>query len=149
MLHRQDSTTRCLQLELPESQEFFEGAGDYLAGGVQFFIDTVDIFRESYPEAINADGKLIRGDDENIVAVRGGGFEPELFPDPDAIDNLVSVIDTQRFILLCGTYTYMDEFRERQDKLESEFRQVMGRDEPVEEPGEIEVGGTTTLRPRV
>ncbi len=102
---------------------------------MQFFIDTEEIFGESYPEAANWDGQLIRGDDGDIVAIhKEDRFELELVLDPDTIENLIPVIDTQRFLLLCDTYTYMDEFRERQDKLESGLRQVMGLDEPAEEP---------------
>nr|AAU83234.1 hypothetical protein GZ27A8_54 [uncultured archaeon GZfos27A8] len=120
-------------------KEFFEGAGDRLADGVQFFVDTGELFGESYPESVNADGQLIRGDDGDIVAVhKEDGFELELVLDPDTIENLIAVIDTQRFILLCDTYTYLDEFRERQDKLESGLRQVMGLDEPEEKSKEPE-----------
>lgn len=65
--------------DLDVLKEFFEGAGDYLTGGVQFFIDTGEIFGESYPEAVNADGQLIRGDDGDIVAVHEEDrFELEL-----------------------------------------------------------------------
>jgi hypothetical protein len=122
--------------DLDVLKEFFEGAGDYLAGGVQFFIDTGEIFGESYPEAVNADGQLIRGDDGDIVAVHEEDrfeLELELVLDPDTIDNLISVIDTQRFIPFCDTYTYLDEFRERQDKLESGIRAIFGVDEPAKE----------------
>ena len=112
--------------DLDVLKEFFEGAGDRLADGVQFFVDTEEIFSESYPESVDADGQLIRGDDGGIVAVHEEDrFELELVLDPDTIDNLISVIDTQRFLLLCDTYTYMDEFRERRDKIESGLRQVM------------------------
>jgi len=125
--------------DLDVLKEFFEGAGDYLADGVQFFVDTEEILGESYPEAVNADGQLIRGDDGDIAAAhKEDRFELELVLDPDTIDDLVSVIDTQRFILLCDTYTYLDEFRERQDKLELGLRQVLGLDEPAEEPEEGE-----------
>ncbi|MEA1895002.1 MAG: hypothetical protein U9N36_07360 [Euryarchaeota archaeon] len=118
---------------------FFEGVGNYLADGVRFFVDSVDIFSESHPEAVNAKGRLIRGDGGNIVAVHvGGGFELELVLDSDTIDKLVSVIDTQRFLILCDTYTYMDGFHKRQDKLESELRQVRGLYEHAEEPEEGE-----------
>ena len=126
--------------DLDVLKEFLEGAGNYL-DSVRFFVDAVDIFHESHPDAANAKGRLIRGDDGGIIAIHvGGGFELELVLDPDTIDNIVSVIDTQRFTLLCDTYTYLDEFRKRQDKLESGLRQVMGRDEPAEEPEEPEEG---------
>lgn len=116
-------------------KEFFEGAGDYLMGGVRFFIDTGEIFDESYPEAVDSDGRLIRCDDGGIVAVhKEDRFELELVLDPDNLENLIAIIDTQRFLLLCDTHTYIDEFRERQYKLESGLRQVLGRGEPAEEP---------------
>jgi hypothetical protein len=116
-------------------KEFFEGAGDYLMGGVRFFIDTGEIFDESYPEAVDSDGRLIRGDDGGIVAVHTEDrFELELVLDPDNLENLIAIIDTQRFLRLCDTYTYIDEFRERQYKLESGLRPVLGRGEPAEEP---------------
>lgn len=125
--------------DLDVLKEFFEGAGDYLADGVQFFIDTEEIFDESYPEAANWDGGLIRGDDGDIVAVhKGDRFELKLVLDPDTIDDLVAVTDTQRFILLCDTHTYLDEFHERRDKLEAGLRQVMELDEPAEAPEELE-----------
>lgn len=123
--------------DLDMLKEFFEGAGDYLADSVRFFVDTVEIFSESRPEAANAKGRLIRGDDGDIVAVhKEEHFELELVLDPDTIDDLVSVIDTQRFLLLCDTYTYLDELRERRGKLESGLRQVMELYERAEEPGD-------------
>ncbi|MEA1868671.1 MAG: hypothetical protein U9N09_00695, partial [Euryarchaeota archaeon] len=125
--------------DLDVLKEFFEGAGDYLTDGVRFFVDTVEIFRESHPEAVNAKGRLIRGDDGDIVAIHvGGGFELELVLDPDTIDDLIAVIDTHRFLLLCDTYTYLDEFRKRRDKLESGLRQVMELYKHAEEPEEPE-----------
>ncbi len=127
--------------DLDVLKEFFEGTGDYLADGVRFFVDTVEIFSESCPEAVNAKGQLIRGDDGDIVAVHvGGGFELELVLDQDTIDDLTAVIDTQRFLLLCDTYTYMDEFRKRHDKIKSGLRQVMERYKHAEEPGDPEEG---------
>lgn len=115
-------------------KEFFEGAGDPPADGMRFFIDTEEIFDESYPEAVDADGELIRRDDGNIVAVhKEDQFELELVLSPDTIENLIAIIDTQRFILLCDTHTYIDDFRERQDKMESDLRQVMRLGEPAED----------------
>jgi hypothetical protein len=115
-------------------KEFFEGCGDYLAGGVRFFIDTAELFDESYPEVGEEDTKLIRNDDGNVVAVYECDlFGLELVLDLDNIENLIAFIDTQRFLLLCDTYAHIDEFRERQDALESGLRQVMRRVEPAEE----------------
>jgi hypothetical protein len=121
--------------DLDVLKEFFEGAGDYLTEGVEFFIDTGEIFEGSYPDAANWDGELIRGDNGNIVAThKEDRFELELVLDPDTIDDLVSIIDTQRFLLLCDTYTYLDEFREKRGKLESGLRAIFKMDEPAEEP---------------
>ncbi len=120
-------------------KEFFEGAGDYLVGGILFFIDTGEIFDESYPEAVDADGELIRRDDGSIVAVhKEDRFELELVLNPDTIENLIAIIDTQRFILLCDTYPYIDDFRERRDKMESDLRRVMRLGEPAEDSKEPE-----------
>jgi hypothetical protein len=125
--------------DLNVMKEFFEGAGDYLVGAVRFFVDTEEIFDESYPEAVDGAGILIRGDDGCIVAVhKEERFELELVLDPDNLENLIAIIDTQRFLLLCDTHTYIDEFRERQDELESGLRPVRGRDEPAEEPEDQE-----------
>ena len=121
--------------DLDVLKEFFEGAGDYLTDGVRFFVDTGEIFSESYPEAVTTDGQLIRGDDEDIVAVHEEDmFELELVLDPDTIDTLIAVIDTQRFTLLCDTCTHLDEFRKRQDKIKSGLRQIMGLYEHAKEP---------------
>ena len=129
-------------------KEFFEGAGDRLADGVQFFVDTGEIFGESYPKVVNADGQLVRGDDGDIVAVHEADrFELELVLDPDTIENLIPVIDTQRFILLCDTYTYLDEFRERHDKIESGLRQVMELHKPAEKSKDLEETKYTEVSP--
>ena len=115
---------------------------------MQFFIDTGETFGESYPEAVNADGQLIRGDDGDIVAVHEEDrFELELVLDPDTIENLIAVIDTQRFILLCDTYTYLDEFRKQQDKLETGLRQVMEQYEQAENSEDPEEGEYSEVSP--
>ncbi|MEA3282975.1 MAG: hypothetical protein U9Q68_10585 [Euryarchaeota archaeon] len=69
-------------------------------------------------------GKLVRNGD-CVVAIcdeQGPGAElesklemaVELEFDPDAIDELIAVIDTQRFLLLCDSYRLLDKSREQQ-----------------------------------
>ncbi len=129
-------------------KEFFEGAGDYLVGGIWFFIDTEEIFDELYPEAVDADGELIRRDDGSIVAVhKEDRFELKLVLNTDTIENLIAIIDTQRFLLLCDTHSYIDDFRERRDKVESDIRRVLRLGEPAEDSEEPEPEGAPPSPP--
>ncbi|MCK4810804.1 MAG: hypothetical protein KAS74_00885, partial [Methanosarcinales archaeon] len=67
--------------------------------------------------------------------------EPELKPemsfelefDSEAIDTLIPVIDTQRFLLLCDSYRRLDEAREQQKDSDSRIRELLGMPALAEE----------------
>jgi len=97
---------------LNELREFLEGDKDSFSAGVFLSVDCGNV----------VSGKLVRNDD-CVVAVcdeHGPGAELELklemaFElgfDSDAIDELIAVIDTQRFLLLCDSYRYLATSRE-------------------------------------
>ena len=99
---------------LNEAKEFLEGDKDSFSTGVFLSVDCCN----------DVSGKLVRNGD-CIVAVcdeQGAGEELELKLemavelefDSDAIDELIAVIDTQRFLLMCDSYRLLDESREQQ-----------------------------------
>lgn len=111
--------------DLDVLKEFLEGVGDYFSGGIRFNVCSEELFDGSYHDVVGKSGKLIRGDCGDTIAVyEGDQFELELVLDEDTIDRLIPVIDTQRFLLRCDSYTRMDEFEGRQDKLASVVREL-------------------------
>jgi hypothetical protein len=111
---------------LNELKEFLEGDKDSFSTGVSLSVDCGN----------TVSGKLVRNGD-CIVAVcdePGPGAEPELklemaFElefDSEAIDELIAVVDTQRFLLLCDSYRLMDEAREQQKDADSRIRELLG-----------------------
>ena len=99
---------------LNELKEFLEGDKDSFSTGVSLSVDCGN----------DVSGKLVRNGD-CIVAVcdeQGPCAELELKLemavemefDSDATDELIAVIDTQRFLLLCDSYRLLDESREQQ-----------------------------------
>ena len=110
---------------LNELKEFLDGVGDSFSAGVFLSVDCGDAVR----------GKLVRSGD-CIVAVcdeQGPEAEPELKHemsfelefDSDAIDELIPVVDTQRFLLLCDSYRLLDEAREQQKDVDSRIGKLM------------------------
>jgi len=111
--------------DLDVLKEFLEGVGDYFSGGIRFNVCSEELFDGSYHDVVAESGKLIRGDcDDTIAVYEGDQFELELVLDGDTIDRLIPVIDTQRFLLRCDSYTRMDEFEERHDNLASVIREL-------------------------
>lgn len=111
--------------DLDVLKEFLEGVGDYFSGGIRFNVCSAELFDGSYHDVVAESGKLIRGDcDDTIAVYEGDQFELELVLDECAIDMLIPVIDTQRFLLRCDSYTRMDEFEERHDNLASVIREL-------------------------
>ncbi len=117
---------------LNELREFLEGDKDSFSTGVSLSVDCGNV----------VSGKLVWNGD-CVVAVcdeQGPGAELELklemaFElefDPDAIDELIPVTDTQRFLLLCDSYRLLDEAREQQKDADSRIRELMGLSTPVE-----------------
>jgi len=91
---------------LDELREFLEGGGGLFSAGVFISVDCGDAVSGT---------RVWNGD--CIVAVcdePASGVEPELNPemsfelefDSEAIDMLIPVLDTQRFLLLCDSYRY-------------------------------------------
>ena len=118
---------------LDELKEFLEGAGDLFSSGVFLSVDCGDV----------VSGKLVRNGD-CIVAVCDeyvSGAEPELklemsFElefDPEAIDMLIPVIDTQRFLLLCDSYRHPEGSREWKKNTDSQIRELLGMPALAEE----------------
>ncbi len=121
-----DSTTINI---LSELKEFLKGDGDSLSTGVSLSIgcDKVDC-------------KLVRNGD-CVVAVCDEPepwSELELELDSGLINALIRIIDTQRFLLLCDSYSRLDDFLEWQKGADSRVRELMGQGgaivtEPVHE----------------
>ncbi len=118
---------------LNELKEFLEGDKDSFSTGVFLSVDCGDEVR----------GKLVRNGD-CVVAVcdeKGHGAEPELklemsFElefDSEAIDMLIPVIDTQRFLLLCDSYRYPEESRAWKKDTDSRIRELLGMPALAEE----------------
>jgi hypothetical protein len=117
---------------LNELKEFMEGDKDSFSTGVSLSVD--------YGNAVS--GKLVRNGD-CVVAVcdehgPGAELEPklemafELEFDSEAIDMLIPVIDTQRFLLLCDSYRYPEGSREWK-KDASRIRELLGMPALAEE----------------
>ncbi len=116
---------------LNELKEFLEGAGDSFSAGVFLSVDCGD----------EVSGKLVRNGD-CVVAVcdeHGHGAEPELKPetsfelefDSEAIDMLIPVIDTQRFMLLCDSYRHPEGSRKWKEN--TDIRELLGMPALAEE----------------
>ncbi len=115
---------------LNELKEFLEGAGDSFSAGVFLSVDCGDA----------VSGKLVRNGD-CVVAVcdEHDGAEPELKPemsfelefDSEAIDMLIPVIDTQRFMLLCDSYRHPEGSRKW--KKNAGIRELLGMPALAEE----------------
>ena len=108
---------------LNELKEFLEWDKDSFSTGVSLSVDCGN----------KVSGKLVRNGDCVVAVcdeqVPGAELElklemaVELEFDSDAIDELIAVVDTQRFLLLCDSYRRMDESRER----EKEFDPQIGK----------------------
>ena len=118
---------------LDELREFLEGAGDSFSAGVFLSINCGDEVR----------GKLIRNGD-CVVAVCDeymSGAEPEPNPemsfelefDSEAIDMLIPVIDTQRFLLLCDSYRHPEVSRAWKKNANPRIRELPGMPALAEE----------------
>lgn len=115
--------------DLIELKEFIKGEGDSFSEGVQVFIDNFDKFDPVDAE----DGELIRDGNDIVATYDGHEFRSELVLDSAAIDALIPIIDTQRFLLLCDSYRRLGEFYERQEDIESRVRELTGSYAPEEE----------------
>ncbi|RLG31291.1 hypothetical protein DRO03_01635 [Methanosarcinales archaeon] len=99
--------TFCTVDDLIELKEFLKGEGDCFSGGVRVFDHAADRFDPVVAKDVVG---LIRQGDYVAAVYKGHEFEVELILDSAAISTLIPVIDTQRFLLLCGSYQMLAGF---------------------------------------
>lgn len=119
--------------DLDALRDFFRGKIGHFPGEMRFFINCGELLGKPDLYVDGESGKAIRNDCGVATAVyESDRFGLELAFDQEAIDVLVAIIDTQRFLLLCDSYTRIDEFYDNREQLVSTIRSL-------KESGELHV----------
>ena len=116
--------------DLDMLRDFFRGKRSHFPGEMRFCINCGELLGKPDLNIDGKAGKAVRNDRGVATAVyECDRFGLELAFDQEAIDVLVAIIDTQRFLLLCDSYTRIDEFYEDREQLVSTIRSLKGSGE--------------------
>ncbi len=106
-------------------RDFFRGKRSHFPGEMRFFINCGELLGKPDLDIDGESGKAVRNDRGVATAIyECDQFGLELAFDQEAIDVLVAIIDTQRFLLLCDSYTRLDEFYENKDDIISTIKSL-------------------------